>query len=61
MLHPTQHHCEPGMLDAPGLHRFLSYWSLLGVMDTPFGGTPESAYAMSGIEEAVRSAGAKWR
>jgi uncharacterized protein (DUF362 family) len=27
------------------------------VMDTPFGGTPESAYAVSGIEEAVRSAG----
>jgi uncharacterized protein (DUF362 family) len=27
------------------------------VMDTPFGGTPESAYAMSGIEEAVNVAG----
>ncbi len=27
------------------------------VMDTPFGGTPESAYAMSGIEEAVNAAG----
>jgi uncharacterized protein (DUF362 family) len=27
------------------------------VMDTPFGGTPESAYAVSGIEEAVRAAG----
>jgi uncharacterized protein (DUF362 family) len=27
------------------------------VMDTPFGGTPESAYAVSGIEEAVRLAG----
>jgi len=27
------------------------------VMDTPFGGTPESAYAVSGIEEAVRTAG----
>ena len=27
------------------------------VMDTPFGGTAESAYAVSGIEEAVRAAG----
>jgi len=27
------------------------------VMDTPFGGTPESAYAVSGIGEAVRTAG----
>ncbi|MFZ6029697.1 MAG: DUF362 domain-containing protein [Chloroflexota bacterium] len=27
------------------------------VMDTPFGGTPESAYAVSGIEAAVRAAG----
>ena len=27
------------------------------VMDTPFGGTPESAYAVTGIEEAVRAAG----
>lgn len=27
------------------------------VMDTPFGGTPESAYAVSGIEQAVREAG----
>lgn len=27
------------------------------VMDTPFGGTPESAYAVSGIQEAVVSAG----
>jgi uncharacterized protein (DUF362 family) len=27
------------------------------VMDTPFGGTPESAYAVSGIEEAVKAAG----
>ena len=27
------------------------------VMDTPFGGTPESAYVVSGIEEAVRAAG----
>ena len=27
------------------------------VMDTPFGGTPESAYAISGIEEAVEAAG----
>jgi uncharacterized protein (DUF362 family) len=27
------------------------------VMDTPFGGTPESAYAVSGIGEAVREAG----
>ena len=27
------------------------------VMDTPFGGTPESAYAVSGIGEAVRAAG----
>ncbi|MBE9507743.1 MAG: DUF362 domain-containing protein, partial [Chloroflexi bacterium] len=27
------------------------------VMDTPFGGTPESAYAVSGIEEAVQAAG----
>jgi uncharacterized protein (DUF362 family) len=27
------------------------------VMDTPLGGTPESAYAVSGIEEAVRAAG----
>lgn len=27
------------------------------VMDTPFGGTPESAYAVSGIDEAVRAAG----
>ncbi len=27
------------------------------VMDTPFGGTPQSAYAVSGIEEAVRAAG----
>jgi uncharacterized protein (DUF362 family) len=26
------------------------------VMDTPFGGTPESAYAVSGIDEAVRAA-----
>jgi len=26
------------------------------VMDTPFGGTPESAYAVSGIEEAVEAA-----
>jgi uncharacterized protein (DUF362 family) len=29
------------------------------VMDTPFGGTPESAYAVSGIEKAVLSAGGK--
>jgi uncharacterized protein (DUF362 family) len=29
------------------------------VMDTPFGGTPESAYAVSGIGEAVLSAGGK--
>jgi uncharacterized protein (DUF362 family) len=28
------------------------------VMDTPFGGTAESAYAVSGIAEAVRAAGA---
>jgi uncharacterized protein (DUF362 family) len=27
------------------------------VMDTPFGGTPESAYAVSRIKEAVRAAG----
>jgi uncharacterized protein (DUF362 family) len=27
------------------------------VMDTPFGGTPESAYGVSGIDEAVRAAG----
>jgi uncharacterized protein (DUF362 family) len=27
------------------------------VMDTPFGGTPESAYAVSGIDAAVRLAG----
>jgi uncharacterized protein (DUF362 family) len=27
------------------------------VMDAPFGGTPESAYAKSGIEEAVKAAG----
>jgi uncharacterized protein (DUF362 family) len=27
------------------------------VMDQPFGGTPERAYAISGIEEAVRAAG----
>ncbi len=27
------------------------------VMDTPFGGTPESAYEVSGIEEAVRAVG----
>jgi len=27
------------------------------VMDTPFGGTPESAYAVSGIQDAVVSAG----
>lgn len=27
------------------------------VMDTPFGGTPQSAYAVSGIEPAVRAAG----
>jgi len=27
------------------------------VMDTPFGGTPESAYAVTGIEEAVKAAG----
>jgi uncharacterized protein (DUF362 family) len=27
------------------------------VMDTPLGGTPESAYAVSGIEEAVQAAG----
>jgi hypothetical protein len=27
------------------------------VMDTPFGGTPESAYSVSGIGEAVRAAG----
>jgi uncharacterized protein (DUF362 family) len=27
------------------------------VMDMPFGGTPESAYAVSGIEDAVRAAG----
>jgi len=27
------------------------------VMDTPFGGTPASAYAVSGIEEAVQAAG----
>jgi uncharacterized protein (DUF362 family) len=27
------------------------------VMDAPFGGTPESAYAVSGIEEAVHAAG----
>ncbi len=27
------------------------------VMDMPFGGTPESAYAISGIEEAVQAAG----
>jgi len=27
------------------------------VMDTPLGGTPESAYAVSGIDEAVRAAG----
>jgi len=27
------------------------------VMDTPFGGTPESAYAVSGIEDAVQAAG----
>ena len=27
------------------------------VMDTPFGGTPESAYTVSGIDEAVRAAG----
>jgi uncharacterized protein (DUF362 family) len=27
------------------------------VMDMPFGGTPASAYAMSGIEEAVKAAG----
>ena len=27
------------------------------VMDTPFGGTPESAYRVSGIGEAVRAAG----
>jgi len=27
------------------------------VMDTPFGGTPESAYAVSGIEEAVQATG----
>jgi len=49
------------MLDAPGLHRLLSYRSLLGVMDTPFGGTPESAYAMSGIERRCDRQGAKWR
>lgn len=29
------------------------------VMDTPLGGTPESAYAVSGIGEAVRAAGGK--
>jgi uncharacterized protein (DUF362 family) len=27
------------------------------VMDTPLGGTPQSAYAVSGIEDAVRAAG----
>jgi uncharacterized protein (DUF362 family) len=27
------------------------------VMDTPFGGTPESAYAVSGIKDAVEAAG----
>ena len=27
------------------------------VMDTPFGGTPESAYAVSGIADAMRAAG----
>ncbi len=27
------------------------------VMDMPFGGTPESAYAISGIEDAVKAAG----
>ena len=29
------------------------------VMDTPFGGGPESAYARSGIEDAVKAAGGK--
>ena len=29
------------------------------VMDTPFGGSPESAYARSGIQEAVKAAGGK--
>ena len=29
------------------------------VMDTPFGGSPQSAYARSGIEEAVKAAGGK--
>ena len=29
------------------------------VMDMPFGGTPESAYIVSGIDEAVRAAGGK--
>jgi len=29
------------------------------VMDTPFGGTPEAAYAKSGIEEAVKAVGGK--
>jgi uncharacterized protein (DUF362 family) len=29
------------------------------VMDTPFGGSPESAYARSGIEDAVKAAGGK--
>ena len=29
------------------------------VMDTPFGGSPESAYARSGIQEAVKAVGGK--
>jgi uncharacterized protein (DUF362 family) len=29
------------------------------VMDTPFGGSPESAYARSGIQEAVKAAGGR--
>ena len=29
------------------------------VMDTPFGGTPKSAYAVSGIDEATRAAGGR--
>lgn len=31
--------------------------SRVRVMDTPFGGTPESAYAISGIEDSVKTAG----
>ena len=52
---------DPSIVAVLGTPRLGTGARRVRAMDMPFGGTPESAYIVSGIDEAVREAGAGWR